>query len=283
MTYEEAKKKAIEAFVAQGMSAEEAAGVVTAADIKLFGWSPSDPTANCDTSTALTQDALNLHGSAAMQEAKGNQVLTSALSFLIGSAKKAIGAGIGALLVLVLFSGCSSDAGRQLASDANLSLTRYVEQRDGFDKELIDAKAAENIAKADELYQAAVESHTQVVTQKVPVKVLVRTVAADGQVSEKEVTEMRDAQVPTIDPRVMTALQQRKGQMYAEATGIQAGEYARIAKMNINAANAARSIQDLSNYLGEQAKTQMTISDGLTAANGLLDTFLQSKKKATAP
>ena len=282
MNYEEAKQKAIDAFVASGMTPTEAALAVTAADIKLYGWSPSDPTVNCDTTVVLTQETLNLHGSAAMEEAKGNQVLTNALNFLIGAAGKLMKGGAGVLIALVLLNGCSSDAGRQLTTDANASLTRYVEQRDGFDKELIDTKAQENIAKANELYEAAVESHTQMVTAKVPVEVLVRTVNADGTTTEKKITEMRDAQIPTIDPRIMTALQTRKGQMYAETTGIQAGEYARIAKMNMNAANAARSISDLSGYLGEQAKNQMSMSDGLTKANELLDMFLASKKKATA-
>jgi len=46
MNYEEAKQKAIDAFVASGMTPTEAALAVTAADIKLYGWSPSDPTVN---------------------------------------------------------------------------------------------------------------------------------------------------------------------------------------------------------------------------------------------
>jgi hypothetical protein len=282
MTYEEAKQKAIAAFVAQGLSPEEAAATVTPADIKNFGWSYTDPTANCDTTVVLSQQQLNDHAAAAMAEAQGNQIITNAISFLLGAAKKVVGAGC-LVAVLLLMGGCASTAGKQLASDAQVSLTTYVGQRDDFDAKLIDDKLAKNIATADELHQAAVESHTTVMTVKVPTQVIVKTVAADGTSKEEVKTEMRDAQIPQIDPRVMSALQQEKGRKYAESAGIAAGEYARIAKMNINAANAARSISDLSAYLGEQAKVQMSASQGLEAANSLLDTFLQSKKKASAP
>jgi hypothetical protein len=282
MTYEEAKGKAIVAFMQQGMSQEEATATVTPADIKNFGWSYSDPTANCDTTVVLSQQQLNDHAAAAMAEAQGNQIITNAISFLLGAAKKVAGAGL-LVVTLLLLGGCASTAGKQLATDAQASLTTYVTQRDDFDAKLIDEKAARNITMADELYQASVDSHTTVTTVKVPTPVLVRTVLADGSTKEETKTEMREAQIPQIDPRVMAALQQEKGRKYAEATGIAAGEYARIAKMNINAANAARSIGDLSTYLGEQAKVQMSASQGLEAANSLLDTFLQSKKKATAP
>lgn len=281
MTYEEAKQKAIESFVAQGMSREEAAAVVTPQDIRNFGWNYTDPTANCDTTVVLSQQQLNDHAAAAMAEAQGNQIITNAISFLLGAAKKVVGAGC-LILALLLVSGCASTAGKQLATDAQLSLTTYVTQRDDFDAKLIDEKLAKNIAIADELHQASVESHTSVTTVKIPTPVLVRTVQPDGTVKEETKTEMRDAQVPQIDPRVMSALQQEKGRKYAEAAGIAAGEYARVAKMNINAANASRSIADLSTYLGEQAKVQMSASQGLEAANSLLDTFLQSKKKASA-
>jgi len=282
MTYEEAKEKAIAAFVSQGMSREEASATVTPADIKNFGWTYTDPTVNCDTSVALSQQQLNDHAAAAMAEAQGNQIITNAIGFLLGAAKKIAGAGC-LILALLLVSGCASTAGKQLATDAQLSLTTYVTQRDDFDAKLIDEKLAKNIAIADELHQASVESHTTVTTVKVPTPVLVRTVQPDGTVKEETKTEMRDAQIPQIDPRVMSALQQEKGRKYAEAAGIAAGEYARVAKMNINAANAARSIADLSTYLGEQAKVQMSASQGLEAANSLLDTFLQSKKKTLAP
>jgi hypothetical protein len=282
MTYEEAKQKAIAAFVAQGIPQAEAAALVTPADIKNFGWTYSDPTANCDTTVVMSQQQLNDHAAAAMAEAQGNQIITNAISFLLGAAKKIGGAGC-LLLALLMVNGCASTAGKQLATDAQLSLTTYVTQRDDFDAKLIDEKLAKNIASADELHQVSVESHTTVTTVKVPTPVLVRTVQPDGTVKEETKTELRDAQVPQIDPRVMSALQQEKGRKYAEAAGIAAGEYARVAKMNINAANASRSIQDLSTYLGEQAKVQMSASQGLEAANSLLDTFLQSKKKASAP
>jgi hypothetical protein len=281
MTYEEAKAKAVAAFVAQGIPADQAAALVTPQDIKNFGWTYTDPTANCDTTVVLSQQQLNDHAAAAMAEAQGNQIITNAISFLLGAAKKVMGVGV-VLMMVLLLGGCASTAGKQLATDAQLSLTTYVTQRDDFDAKLIDEKLAKNIAVADELHQQSVDSHTTLATVKVPTQVIVKTVAADGSVKEEVKTEMREAQMPQIDPRVMAALQQEKGRKYAEAAGIASGEYARVAKMNINAANASRSINDLSTYLGEQAKVQMSASQGLEAANSLLDTFLKSKKTAQA-
>jgi hypothetical protein len=284
MTYEEAKQKAIDAFVAAGLSVEEATAKVTPQDIKFYGWAPSSPTLDCDTSVAIDQATLNDHRAVAMAEAKSNQVLANSIEFLFKAGTKLLGGGAALLLVsMMLLGGCSSDAGRQVAADAEISLTKYVNQRDNFDAKLIDDKTSKNLEIATQNYEAAVASHTSMITIKEQVPVKVRTVAADGKVTETTEMQTVDRQVPTIDPRIMTALQLEKGKQFAAVTGVAAGEYAQIAQMNINAANAASSIRTLQEYLGEQAKTQMSVSQGLEYANTLLDTFLQSKKKTSAP
>lgn len=285
MTYEEAKGAAIAAFMAQGMSQDEAAATVTMQDIKLFGWVPTDPTASVDTSAAIAQADVQAHVAAALQEAKDNQILTNAIKFLSDLAMKAISSGILPLflvLVLLLPAGCSSVAGQKLVDDANVSLTKYVTEKNQFATALIEEKKNTNLATADELFQDAVASHTQTVTVKVATPVIVKTVAADGKVTETQTTEMRDAQVPQIDPRVMAALQAQKGKAYAATLGVASAEYARSAQIDINAANAAQSIGALGQYLGIQAQNQVTMSQILDTANSILAQFLASKQATSS-
>ena len=108
MTYEEAKGRAITAFMQKGIPQDEAAALVTVADIKNFGWTYTDPTVNCDVAVALSQETLKDHAAAGLAEAQGNQIISNAIKFLLGAATKVVGL---CVLAAVLLAGCASDAG----------------------------------------------------------------------------------------------------------------------------------------------------------------------------
>jgi len=83
-----------------------------------------------------------------------------------------------------------------------------------------------------------------------------------------------------IDPRILNAKLVEKANQYEAANAISKVEYARMAAINQNAANALAAILGLKDYFVTQAQLQLSVTQMLDTSSAILDQFLKPKTAA---
>jgi len=275
MTYEQAKAAAIAAGIPESL--------VTAEDIRLYGYEVGDPTAGCNPTVAISDKQVKDDLGLLDAEGKANQWTATALAAL----KRVTGFAASKLvpvLVLALLlagAGCSSVQARRSTEGAEISVQALNEGHLAFEEGFVQDFQKKETERIDSLFAAAVKSHTAQIATTVKVSKTVQTVDGTGKVlGEKVVVEDQPATAESIEPKIYEALVKQKANLYQQMHANLISMRTKQAIICKNAANAAAYLEGLKAYFDQKAQVFETYNAASGSLMDFLDKFVQAK---TAP
>ena len=270
-TYEEAKATAIAAGIPEA--------AITADDIALYEHDVMDPIAKLTPAVAVDPDTVKKDLALLSAEAASNNWSATALSALKRLGPSVLKLLIPMLLLALCLGGCASTQAQNAAKQANDSVQTLNQGHLDFEEGFIQDYRSREFARIDELYAAAIKSHTVMITRTDNVPQSVQNVGPDGKPVGDPTTVMKSVttQVPMIDPGVFAALLNQKVQLYAQVESNTIGWRKKQAAIQQNAANASAYLAGLNDYFKQKADTMALATELSTQFIDYMDRFLQTK------
>ena len=237
-----------------------------------------DPVADLNPVVALTEQKVKDDVALAQREAAGNPLLTNILKRIGGLAIKAATGGL-LVLALMLCSGCQkTDAGKQLTLNIERSVEALNEGHLAFEEGFIQDFRTRETERIDALYADSVKSQTKKIRLPVTELILVRTVAADGKVTEKDEPVVKEITQDFISPAISEALMRQKQRLYAQLELNTIEWRKKQLAIARNAANARACTEGMRAYFDQKAQTFEAMNQVSNGFLDFMDKFLGKEK-----